>query len=368
MTAPLEIFLVVAPGFEEALASEAQEAGFKGVRALPGGVVIDGDWSEVWRANLVLRGATRVLARIAEFRAMHLAQLDKRARKVDWAALLGPETPVKVECTCRKSRIYHDRAARDRIARAIHETLGAPISLDASLIVKARIDDDLCTISIDTSGESLHKRGHKVAVNKAPMRETLASLMLRDAGFDGTQTVLDPMCGSGTFVIEAAERAAGYFAGRARRFAFVSLTNFDAHQMSELKTPGPIRPAHRRFFGFDRDVGAINMSQENADRAGVKDWVTFDHAAISDLTPPEIEPGLVVVNPPYGGRIGNKKLLYALYGTFGSVMRDRFEGWRVVLITNEPGLAKATELTFAKTPRMLSHGGLKVGLYKTEVL
>src|SRR5690606_12791461 len=107
-------FLVAAPGLDAILADEARAAGFPGVTVVPGGVTVAGGWAEVWRANLELRGATRVLARIAEFRAMHLAQLDKRSRKVDWASLLRTDVPVRVEATCHKSKIYHHKAAAQR--------------------------------------------------------------------------------------------------------------------------------------------------------------------------------------------------------------------------------------------------------------
>src|SRR3989339_677178 len=224
----LEIFLVAAPGVEVLLCAEAAEKGFKKPTAAKGGVTIWGGWPEVWRANLELRGVSRVLVRIDAFRALHLSQLDKRARRVPWHDFLRPEVPVRVETSCTSSRIYHSGAATQRIAKAIHEELGAPISPDAEVYIKARTDDDLCTISIDTSGSTLHKRGHKEAVNKAPMRETLASLFLRQCGYDCSEPVVDPMCGSGTFIIEAAEIAAGLLPGRSRHFAFEHLVSFDA--------------------------------------------------------------------------------------------------------------------------------------------
>lgn len=223
-----EIFLVTAPGLEAALLDEAREKRFRDPKPVKGGVIVQGDWHEVWRANLELRGAARVLARIAAFRAMHVAQLDKRAHKVAWGEVLRGDVPFSVEASCKASRIYHQGAAAQRITKAITDTLGAPVAEDAEVVIKARIDDDLCTISIDTSGESLHKRGNKQAVAKAPMRENLASLFLRQCGFDGTEPVVDPMCGSGTFVIEAAEIAAGLKPGRSRRFAFEQLATFDA--------------------------------------------------------------------------------------------------------------------------------------------
>src|SRR5687768_8076638 len=156
-----EIFLVTHPGLEVVLCAEVQALGFIDPKAVGGGVVMRGGWPEVWRANLEIRGATRVLARIGAFHAGHLAQLDKLARKFPWGETLRPEVPVKVEVTSKKSRIYHAGAAAQRIETAIREELGAPISPDAELCIMARFEDNLCTISIDSSGESLHKRGYK---------------------------------------------------------------------------------------------------------------------------------------------------------------------------------------------------------------
>jgi len=170
------IFLATAPRLEPVLAEEVAALGFGPAKAMPGGVEITGGWPEVWRANLQVRGANRVLARIGDFRAFHLAQLDKRARKFDWGSVLRPDVPVRVEATCRRSRIYHAGAASQRIARAITETLGAPGEGEGAIRVMARIEDDLVSLSVDTSGAPLHRRGHKQATGKAPLRETLAAL------------------------------------------------------------------------------------------------------------------------------------------------------------------------------------------------
>ncbi len=366
--ADFDIFIVTSPGLESALCEEVRGRGFKDPTPGKGGVTVQGGWPEVWRANLELRGATRVLARIGAFRALHLAQLDKRARKVAWGDILRPDVPVRVEASCKASRIYHAGAATQRIERAIQEELGAPISAEAEVVVKARIDDDLCTISVDTSGESLHKRGHKEAVNKAPMRETLAALFLRQCGFDGSEPVVDPMCGSGTFVIEAAEIAAGLNPGRSRRFAFEQLATFDEAAWQRLRAAGGGTQPAVRFYGSDRDAGAIDMSRANAERAGVAAWTEFRQHAVSDLVPPEGPPGLVIVNPPYGARIGDKKALYPLYQALGRTLLSGFTGWRVGLITNEPSLAKTTGLPFADPAVSVSHGGLRVGLYVTGPL
>lgn len=363
-----EIFIVTSPGLESVLCAEAREKGFREPTPVKGGVTVKGGWPEVWRANLEIRGAGRVLARIGAFRAFHLAQLDKRARRFAWRETLRPDVPIRVEASCKGSRIYHAGAAAQRIERAIREELGAQASPEAEVVIKARIDDDLCTISIDTSGESLHKRSHKEAVGKAPMRETLASLFLRQCGYDGTHPVVDPMCGSGTFVIEAAEIAAGLNPGRSRRFAFEQLASFDEAAWQRLRGTGKGINSAVRFYGSDRDAGAVSMSRANAERAGVAEMTEFRQHAISDLVPPDGPPGLVIVNPPYGARIGDKKPLYGLYHALGHTLLSRFSGWRVGLVTSDASLASTSGLPFAPPSAPVTHGGLRVMLFLTEPL
>lgn len=355
------VFLVAIPGLEAALAEEARGAGFAGVRQEPGGVSVTGGLSEAARANRTLRMAVRVLWRIGAFRAMHLAQLDKRAKKVAWGEILRSDVPVRIEAVCRKSRIYHHKAAAQRIAGAV-EAAGIPVSGEADLVIKARIEDDLCTISVDTSGAPLHQREHKGFVGKAPLRETMAAAFLVEMGFDGTQTVVDPMCGSGTFVLEAAEMAAGLLPGRTRDFAFEALQNAPEKPLQST----PERVPEVRFFGFDRNDGAIRGALGNAERAGVSDWCRFERQAISDLQPPAGPPGLIMVNPPYGGRIGERKLLFGLYGALGAVLSERFGGWRLGLVTSDGGLAKATGLTLDPFGPV-DHSGTKINLWRCDL-
>ncbi|MEL6235293.1 MAG: class I SAM-dependent RNA methyltransferase, partial [Pseudomonadota bacterium] len=341
---PQGIFLTAPPGLEPVLAEEAAEAGFADPVVQPGGVAVAGGWPEVWRANLVLRGATRVLVRLASFRVLHLAQLDKRARRLPWRDWLPAGQSVSVEASCRKSRIYHAGAASARIAGAVEAAGLTPGT--SGLRIMARIEDDLCTISIDSSGEPLHRRGFKQAVGKAPLRETLAALFLRACAYRG-EALVDPMCGSGTLPIEAAEIAAGLVPGRARAFAFEQFTGFDRAAFAAVRTlaisqaaasscrplsePAPasaVEPKPARIIGADRDAGAVAMAGANAARAGVEVLLRLTCGAVSEIAPPDTDPGLVIVNPPYGARIGKTGALPALYRAFGSVMHDRFAGWR----------------------------------------
>lgn len=367
-----EIFLGTAPGLEPYLLEEVKAAGFAAPRPVGGGVIIQGNWHDVWRANLTLRGASKVLARIGGFRAFHLAQLDKRARKFPWGQVLTQGDSVKVEVvTNRKSKIYHAGAAIERLERAIHEEFGASLAASseaADILIKARIDDNNVILSVDTSGTGLHKRGHKQAMGKAPMRETMAALMLRACGYDGTETVLDPMCGSGTIVIEAADVARNLMAGRSRRFAFEKLVSFDEGAVKAIRESWTPRKTELLFYGSDRNVNVIGFAQQNAQRAGVDDICRFEPTPISALQRPDGAPGLVMVNPPYGARVGKKNDLYALYRTFGEVMAERFSGWRVGLVTTDGPLAIATQLPWLPDGPPIAHGGLRVKLFRTDPL
>lgn len=365
---PFDIFLMTAPGLEQPLAEEARDKGFADPKTLRGGVEIRGSWADVWRANLELRCAGRVLARIGGFPAVHLAQLDKRCRKFPWGDVLRPDVPVKVEVSSRKSRIYHAGAAKQRVEKALTETQGIPISAEAELRVLCRIERDFCTFSVDTSGEALHKRGHKEAIGKAPMRETMAAAFLRQCGFDGSEPVLDPMCGSGSFVLEAAEWAAGLNPGRDRGFAFEQLAGFDPARWAEMRGGSAATATEFRGYGSDRNAGAIEAANANADRAGIADLLEFRQRAVSDIKPPPGPLGLVIVNPPYGARIGDQKRLRSLYGALGKTLMARFSGWRVGIITSDMSLARATRLPFSAPGPHVDHGGIKVRLYPTPPL
>ena len=362
-----EIFLVSAPGLEGVLCDEVRALGLREPVAVPGGVVTTAGWQAVMRANLTVRGASRVLARIGSFPAVHLSQLDKRARKLDWRRFLRADVQVRVEASCKKSKIYHSGAAAERVGKAI-AAAGVPISAGAELRVLVRIDNDVVTVSVDTSGEALHKRGHKQAVNKAPLRETLAALFLRQCGFSGDETVFDPMCGSGTFVIEAAEIAAGLKPGRSRDFAFQQLSGFDREAWAKLRVAGRAGATQLQFFGRDRDAGAVRMAARNAERAGVGKLCAFEQRAIADVQPPAGGPGLVMLNPPYGGRLGDRKALLPLYRSIGQVLQARFSGWRVGMVTSAPELAGATGLPFGPPPEPVDNGGIRVRCYSTAVL
>jgi putative N6-adenine-specific DNA methylase len=361
-----EIFIACVPGLEHELLSEIKKNSFKQTKLMVGGASLFGDWRDVWRANFYLRGATKVLVRFASFRATHLAQLDRLSHKLNWEYLLQYKKSFRVETVCRKSKIYHSGAATERISKAISDKIDAKEDPNSGIVIKTRISSDICTISLDSSGEGLHKRGYKIATGKAPIRETLAALFLQKMKFDGSQVVYDPMCGSGTIVIEAAEIALGLPAGRNRTFAFMELPSFQKDEYEKLIKTNQ-KKINLKFYGSDRDNGAIQNSIKNSKKANVETFCHFKTSPISDATPPTQEPGIILVNPPYGKRVGNRKNLFALYRSLGQTLSEKFIGWHVGIITSDAGLAESTGLKFLDISSAVDNGGIKVKLYETKI-
>ena len=229
-----------------------------------------------------------------------------------------------------------------------------------------RFEHDVCTISADSSGELLHRRGYRKATAKAPIRETIAAGVLLSLGYDGADPLLDPMCGSGTFAIEAALIARNIAPGAARSFACEAWPSFDRGVSGRVRSAALTaqRPsAAAPIVASDRDAGAIAAARANAERAGVSGDVTFTQCALSAIVAPA-GAGLLVANPPYGLRVGESGALRDLYAQIGNVTRAKLAGWRVALISADRKLEAQARLPFADEVRF-SNGGIKVRLVAT---
>lgn len=356
-----DLFIVTAPGLEEITAGEMAALGVHPAGTEAGGISASGGEEDLWRLNLHLRTASRVLVRVAEFRAVGFGELERRASRVPWREFLPPAvdpSAVSFDVTCRKSRLYHSGAVEARLRDALNEALaarhGAPggrpgprsadpgweaTPLPAPRFV-VRLLRNRLTLSADASGDNLHRRGYREAVAKAPIRETLAAALLMASGWRGESPLLDPFCGSGTLVIEGALLAAGVPPGLRRRFAFEGWPGTDPESGTALRQSG--REAWREALerlpvlrGSDRDAGAVQAAVENAHRAGVRDGVEFVQASLSEAPFPQ-EPGLLATNPPYGERVGDEPTLLNLYARLGQRLRDEWRGGRAVLLSADP--------------------------------
>lgn len=366
MTAELSIFVACLPGLEPLVAEECAARGVA-VALEPGdvgqgGIALRADFDAVMRLNLWLGCASHVLLRIARFRARHFAELHARADGVDWRLWLPEGAAVDVQATSRRSKLYHSAGIAERIAASIRRAVGAPRPGAEPLPIRVRMFDDLCSVSIDSSGPALHRRGHRLETAKAPLREDLAHALVLAAGSDLAAGLLDPCCGSGSIPIAAATIARKIPPGGGRRFAFEGLAGFDRAAWDAIRASaaaGVLPAATARVFGSDRDAGAVAIAQRNATRAGVGGDIDWAVAPLSSAPGFAAAVGCVVTNPPFGKRIGGTGDLAPLYQTLGARIAAMPGPLRVAILAADRRLALRTGIPL-HTAFLTSHGGLRV--------
>jgi putative N6-adenine-specific DNA methylase len=372
--ARMKVFAMTAPGVEAILARELFGMGINPGETTSGGVSFNGKIEHVMRANLWSRVANRIVVRVDEFHASTFHELERRAKKIEWSRFVSSNQTARFRVTCRKSKLYHSDAVAERLGKAITAAVGAKIETDSddeaeseSQLFIVRIIDDECTISVDSSGALLHRRGYRQAVAKAPLRETLAAAMLYGSGWDMTAPIVDPMCGSGTIAIEAAMMARKMAPGANRSFAFEHWPDHDTEAWNAMIGKAradalPKSPA--TIIASDRDAGGVSATQENAERAGVAADIDLSERAISAVEFPET-PGWVISNPPYGLRLGESAPLRNLYAQIGKIIRDRAHGYRLALLSADPALEGQLRLELEEVFRT-SNGGIPVRLVVGE--
>jgi putative N6-adenine-specific DNA methylase len=366
---------VTTPGLEHVVADELRALGLAPKLGEAGGVEFEADAKGVFAANLFLRAASRVLVRVAEFRATAFHELERHARSVPWSEFLAATSSVDLRVTCKKSRLYHSDAVAERmvaaIARAVPGVAATTSEKDddgpggPEQLVFVRFWKDVCTVSADSSGALLHRRGYRLATAKAPIRENLAAAILESLGYDGQIPFVDPMCGSGTFAIEAAMIARKIAPGLSRTFACETWPGAPTAAIAALRgaARAKVLPAAQApIIASDRDAGAVAAATENAERAGVARDIEFHRRPLSALEVPK-EPGLLVVNPPYGDRIGNPDALRDLYAQLGNVARTACQGWRFGILAADPTLVARTKLPLDERLRF-KNGGIAVRLWQ----
>ncbi len=362
----MRLFAVSQPGIEKVTAQELLELGIEG-KVVPGGVEFEGELRELYLANLWLRSASRVLVRLCTFKAKHFAELVRKASKCNWKSYLSKNVPLKIRVTSRRSKLYHTKAIEERVWKAIENSLGfkPPEARfeDEGTSVIIRFENDICTISVNSSGAILHKRGYRIAEIEAPMRENLAAALVLLSEWKGELPLIDPFCGSGTIPIEAALIGANIPPGIGRRFSFMDWESFDKSLWEELvlQARSQRKELESPILGLDIDCRAVEAAQRNAKAAGVEKFVEFKNLSFPELP---FDEATVVTNPPYGERLSLKGLRQ-LYALFGDWVERSFKRYKVVFITPKRELAEATGLN-ARLLDTTSNGGIKVGIYRAE--
>ena len=373
-----EIFQVFAPcpqGLEEALYAELDALGYQALRKGRAGCHFEADWTGVLRANLYSRLATRVLVRLAHAPVRQEDDILALAQDTEWERWFGPEHSLRVDTSAirspMKSLQYCNLRAKDGICDRLRDLEGARPDIDTvrpDARVHLFLDEHSATLYLDTSGESLFKRGWRLDKGEAPLRENLAAGLLALADWDPASTLLDPFCGSGTILIEAAWIALGVPPGIWRPFGFERLRNHDARQWRDLKDDARSRIATRLdapLVGVDLDPAAIAAANHNMDRA----WLTPDtirfEVGDARTTAPPAPAGWIVTNPPYGERLPGDDP--ALWSEWAQNLKRNFSGWQVHVISSDLDLPQQMRLK-PRRRHPLHNGPLDCRLFSFEMV
>jgi 23S rRNA (guanine2445-N2)-methyltransferase len=335
---------------------ELRGLGARDVAAGRGGVHFAGTKRTLYLTNLWLRTAIRVLRPIAEFAAPSPEELYDAVRAIDWSRYLTPEHTLAVDCNVRDSQITHSHYAALRVKDAIVDQFmdrhgrRPSVDVDEPMVkLNLHVHADQAVLSLDSSGESLHKRGYRPIQTKAPLNEALAAGLVLLTGFRGDSPFVDPLCGSGTLCIEAAWIALDRPPGLTRRrFGFMGWLDFDVELWTTLRDEarrGVKRKLPHPVLGSDLRRDAVDFARTNARAAGIGHLVRFDVHDVRGLQLPPGPPGILLCNPPYGERLGEEKDLRGLYQILGDMIRDRASGWKAFIFTGNPRLARHLGLT-----------------------
>jgi putative N6-adenine-specific DNA methylase len=341
-------FATCARGLEPVLARELAALEPRDVEPGRGGVAFAGDHALLYRANLWLRTAVRVLRPVLEAPVASPDELYRAVQSVDWQQFLTPDHTLAVDCNVRDSHITHSHYAalrtKDAVCDQFLARVGRRPSVDTEnplVKINLHIHRDRMTLSLDSSGASLHKRGYRpLGLTKAPLNEALAAGIILLTEWDGSVALADPMCGSGTLAIEASWLALRRPPGLTRkRFGFMGWLDFDIGLWTALRDEarrGVLPKLPAPVVGSDVRRDAVSFAEKNARAAGVGHLVHFTVQDVGRFRPPDGPPGVIVCNPPYGERIGEERALRPLYEALGTALRERCPGWRAFVFSGNP--------------------------------
>ena len=371
-----KLFAPCPRGLESPLAAELARLGASEVQSLAGGVAFAGDTRVVYRANLESRIATRVLLRL--FTRPYRSEDDvyRAAYEFDWPRRFDVARSIRVYLTAQrcplKSLDFLTLRIKDAVCDRFRSAVGSRPNVDTrapEVRIHAFLDATQFTLYLDTSGEPLFKRGARAAQGEAPLKENLAAGILGLTGWTPGTALLDPMCGGGTFLVEAAQIALDIAPGHARAFGFEKLKDFDAALWQELRAAAeakrkPVVPLP--IYGSDLYGDALKLAQANLRAAGLEEAVQLKQANALEISAPA-ETGVLVTNPPYGERMGEQQALAEFYPRFGDLLKQKFAGWNCYLLSADMNLPKLIKLKVSRrTP--LFNGALECRLFEYKIV
>lgn len=374
---PTQKFFAPCPrGLEAVLAQELTDYGASFIESTDGGVHFSGDWLVGAKANLKSRIASRILWRIAAGGYRNEQDVYKLAHECEWPMLFSHELTIRVNVVAQKSPLksleFVTLKIKDAICDRFREERDCRPSVDTrnpDVRIQAFLDERICTLYLDLSGEPLFKRGLRQSANEAPLRENLAAGMLKLSGWVPGTPLLDPMCGSGTILLEAVQMALNIDPGLGRNFALQKLNNFNRQAWDQLIADSKAQQKPRQplpIWGSDKFGDALKAARVNLQQAGYDDLAQLRQADFVGLSAPAPE-GVIVSNPPYGVRLDEQERLAALYPQMGDTLKRNFAGWRAYFLTGDPALAKLIRLSTSKRT-VLFNGALECRLFEFKVV
>ncbi len=349
-----QYFATVANGLEALAVQELEQLGAHSVEPGFCGASFEGDRALLYRVNLWARLPFRILMKLHEFPCQSPEDLYQGIQTIDWSEYLTPDLTLAVNATGKTEQLNHTHFTALQVKQAIvdqqQEILGDRSDVerhDPDVRINVHLDRDGCTVSLDSSGNSLHRRGYRPAMGAAPLKESLAAALIQLSGWQPEQMFYDPLCGSGTLPLEACLKSLNIAPGLFReKFGFETWLDFDLNLLEQLiqeaedsqreTLPAPI-------WGSDRDATVIQQAIANAHNCGVSEQIWFSEMELSDVVAPA-DSGVVFCNPPYGERLGRDSDLGAFYRQLGDVLKQRFKGWTAFILSGNKELAQSIGL------------------------
>lgn len=343
-----EFFASTARGLVEPLEKELKDLGLKVTDKAVGGVFFDSNWEGCYKANLQSRLASRILKPILDFTAYQPEELYTQIRRHDFTKYIKPTQTLSIDVTVKEGKMRDQRFVamkiKDAIVDQFREKFGVRPDVDnkePALRIHVRAVRNQFNVAVDTSGDSLFQRGYRREVGEAPIKENLAAGLIKLADWDGKSPLIDLMCGSGTFLIEAAMMALNIAPGINRKsFGFMNWVSYDEEVWEKLVNEAMDQEKEEldfKFYGYDIDRRVLTSAKDNAKRAGVDQVIDFKKESVATVEPP-IEKGLIILNPPYGARIGDEDNLRDVYRDLSYTLKHRFKGWDAWILSGNKEL------------------------------